>query len=477
MDSITITTAINYTNGPPHIGHAYEAITTDIIARYHRHKGRKVFFLTGTDEHGQKIQKTANLAGISPKELCDKNVELFKKLNNRLNISNDYFIRTTDSLHAKTVERMFDVIFKKGDIYLGEYEGWYMTREERYITELEAKSTNYKDSLTGKEYQKVKEPSYFFKMEKYRSALINHIKNTGFITDTARRNEILNRLYSPLLDLSISRCSFNWGIPIKINPKHVLYVWFDALINYLSGINYFKDNKLWPATHIIGQDILWFHAVIWPCILLSAGIELPKTIIVHGFINDSQNRKMSKSVGNVIDPDYLLSKYSSDQIRYYFIRGGVFGSDFKFSEEILIDKNNTELANLYGNLVRRIFKLVEKYYDNNIPEIDSKDINIDSEINEVYIDGLMFSGQLSQALEIIVSELHNINKWLYTKEPWKIDDEYKKKVIIRNSLYKIQNITHYLYPYIPTITTKVLSQIGETHIYPDNEILFKKLTV
>lgn len=502
LDPIYLTSAIAYTNGPGHIGHAYEIISVDILARYHRLYGRPVYFLTGTDEHGQKIEKTAELLNLKPKELCDKNSELFKELYSKLLITNDYFIRTTDEEHKLMAQKIFQRVYDKGDIYLGNYTGWYNTREERFITEIEALSTNYIDPLSGKEYQKVNEQSYFFKLEKYRQDLIKYI-TPNFIPDETYRNEILKRLEEPLQDLSISRSSFNWGIPIpelslieKTDKKHVMYVWFDALTNYLSGKCKKEDKKenKWgyynSPIHIIGQDILWFHAVIWPCMLISSEIPLPKSIIVHGFINDLFGRKMSKSLGNVIDPDYLLKQYTIDSIRYYFIRAGIYGSDIKFSEEKLKLKNNTELADNYGNLINRIFSLTEKYCNSIIPEDLSLYQTIDLSIIEK-IDILMNKGQLSLSLDIIIHEVHLINQWIQEKAPWKYDTN--RKNIIKCSLEKIYIITHLLSPFIPVSTNIVFKKynhgIIELHKLKNNNlksnhkidttkiILFEKLKI
>lgn len=457
-DWIFLTTAINYTNGPPHIGHAYEAISTDIMVRWHRLMKRNVYFLTGSDEHGQKIAKTAEAQGLTPIELCDKNVLLFKRLNQNLQVSYDLFVRTTENYHKKTAQIMFERVKEKGDIYLGNYEGWYNPREERFVPEQEARENNYQDPVSGTPYLRVSEPSYFFKMEPYRLKLIEHINShPAFIRDSSSRNIILKRLEEPLTDLSISRTSFDWGIPIPNSEGHVMYVWFDALTNYLSGSNYFGNgNYLWPSTHIIGQDILWFHAVIWPCMLMSAGIELPQAIIVHGFINDAQGKKMSKSLGNVVDPNDLLAKYDSDVIRYYLIRGGIYGKDFRFSEENLIDKNNSELADLYGNFVRRVFTLAKKTFNYIIPETEYGDTFDLSCIEE--IDKYIYSGQLSSALEIIVNQLHEMNRWIYEQAPWNVKDRKRKESIIVQALEKLLICTHLLYPFIPNSCKIVLDQ-------------------
>ncbi len=409
------------------------------------------------------------------------------------------------NLHMKleTAKKMFMEVYHKGDIYLGKYEGWYNTREEKFVTEEEAKEHNYIDPVSKVAYQRLKEPSYFFKMEPYRHRLIEYInEHNDFISDIHRKAYILKRLEEPLHDLSISRTTFNWGVPVpNVNDtpdEHVMYVWFDALTNYLSGIDYFslydKVNRCWPAIHLIGQDILWFHSVIWPCMLFSAGIPLPKSIIVHGFINDEEGRKMSKSIGNVVDPFKLLECYNSDLIRYYLIRGGVYGSDFKFSEANLKEKNNSELADLYGNLVRRIFSMTERYFDSQIPQItDNLDHVTLSTFNLeilVSIDDQFISGHPDIALEIIVNQLQDANRWLYVMEPWKVKESTEKGKIIRIALEKLYIITHLLHPYIPDSCNIVFRQfrqgpqkIGELKEYNltdhkiecNNSILFHKI--
>jgi methionyl-tRNA synthetase len=478
LTPIYLTTAINYTNGPPHIGHAYEAILADIIARYHRSVGRQVYFLTGTDEHGQKIAKTAFELQLTPQELCDQNQTLFQNLNEKLGISNDYFIRTTNLHHKKIAQEVFEKIYEKGDIYLGVYQGFYSSREERYITEIEAASTNGIDPISKQTYQILKEPSYFFKLETYREKLRQHIENNpAFILNDHYRNDLLNKLLEPLKDLSISRTSFDWGIPVpKIdenNQKHILYVWFDALTNYLSGSQTVKNRLKIPCSsddkfnwglfgapiHIIGQDILWFHAVIWSCMLMSLEIPLPKSILVHGFITDAQGLKMSKSIGNVIDPNYLLEKYSSDTLRYYLIRGGNSGTDLRFSYENLTYKNNCELADYFGNLVNRCLQLTKDNCHSKIPSV----IVTEETINMILlkqIDEHFLNGNLSQALELISSEIRNVNRWLTEKAPWKLNNPIEKQIIIRCLLEKIYILTILLEPFIPKTTKIIFDRFG-----------------
>jgi methionyl-tRNA synthetase len=343
VDSFYITTAINYTNGPGHMGHAYEAATADVIARYQRlQKGTKraVYFVTGSDEHGQKIAEAAQSEGVVPIEICNKYVTGFQVLNQRLNISNDDYIRTTSARHKRTAQELWRRCAAVDDIYLDTYAGWYNVREETFVTETEAALSDFKDPVSGIPLKRVEEESYFFRMSKYKDRLIQYIEvdNPDFIQPVNHRNLILQRLTSDdLRDLSISRTTFNWGItvPEGFNANHVMYVWMDALSNYLTGVNGLGVNheddgnvetraqrehltKFWPANvHIIGKDILWFHTVIWPCLLMSAGVALPKTVFAHGFVNDKEGKKMSKSMGNVVDPHDMLDKFNVDTFRWY----------------------------------------------------------------------------------------------------------------------------------------------------------------
>ncbi|GMI24512.1 hypothetical protein TeGR_g288 [Tetraparma gracilis] len=336
-----LTTAINYANGPAHMGHAYEGITADVIARYHRTTKPGAYFLTGSDEHGQKIAGVAEAQGVRPIEVTDRFVKGFQVLNQRQKVAQDDYMRTTSDRHKATCQELWRRCDKQGDIYLDNYEGWYNVREETFVTENDAKLTDYKDAVTGKPLNKVHESSYFFKMSKFQDRLKQHIRdNEAFIQPAHQRNYILKRLEEPLRDLSISRTTFDWGIkvPEGFEPGHVMYVWFDALTNYMSGVNalgtWDADPELprcWPADcHLIGKDILWFHTVIWPTMLMSAGMPLPAAVFAHGFVNDSEGQKMSKSIGNVIDPHEMLDKYPVDSFRWYLCKEAPFGGELNF---------------------------------------------------------------------------------------------------------------------------------------------------
>lgn len=460
-----LTTAIDYTNAAPHIGHAYEKIVADVQARFHRLLGEDVFFLTGTDEHGQKVERAAKKAGKSPQEFVDGIVARFKELLKVLNISNDDFIRTTSSKHIKLCQDIFNIVHKKGDIYKGKYEGLYCTGCERFFVERELENGNC--PVHKRPVENLKEESYFFRMSKYQEALIKHIKeNPESILPDFRRKEILERLKEPLKDLSVSRTSFKWGIPLPIDKNHIIYVWFDALLNYVTGIDYpgEKFKKYWPADcHHIGKDILWFHTVIWPCILLAAGIQLPKTVFAHGFVN-VKGTKLSKSSGFVVDPFDLANKFGADPIRYFFIKEIPFGEDGDFSEQALISRINGELADDLGNLVNRISVLIQKNFNGKIPkqgklEKLDKDLikNIDTfkEIKKEFL-----KHNYNSAITKTWNVIKETNKYITETEPWNEKDEKRKATVIYNSAEALRIITILISPFIPETSDKIRKQFG-----------------
>ncbi len=455
MNKFYITTAIDYPNADPHIGHAYERIIADVFARWHRQKGDKTFFSYGLDEHGQKIQDVAEKHGISPQKFVDKQAEVFKKFTKLLNISNDAFVRTTDSKHEKLCKEMFQKVLDKGEIYKGEYKGNYCKYEETFYTDLQL--VDGKCPECKRETKIVSEESYFFKMGLYQKRLIEHIeKNDKFILPETRRNEILSRLKKEdLRDLCVSRTSFDWGIKLPNDPKHIIYVWFDALLNYLSVINY--PSEMWPAdVHVIGKDIIWFHTVIWPTMLMALDIELPKTIYAHGFINDSKGEAMSKSLGNVVDPVEIVELYGADALRFYLTRVIPYGDDGSFSEKELVEKYNKELGNDLGNLLKRVQVLSRNYFENKVDNEEFKDeIKVIDSFNK--IDELIKNLQYHKALDLIWSELRKINAYLNEKEPW--NNENQRKQVIYNSLDNLRIIAHYLNSFIPESAEKISKQL------------------
>eukprot|EP00917_Polyrhabdina_sp_WS-2016_P025999 GHVP01055880.1.p1 GENE.GHVP01055880.1~~GHVP01055880.1.p1 ORF type:complete len:661 (+),score=103.92 GHVP01055880.1:129-2111(+) len=437
---IYITTAINYTNGLPHVGHVYEILTSDVFARYQRTTGRAVRFVTGTDEHGLKIATTAQSMGITPKALCDMYCAEFKALNAQLQTTEDRFIRTTEAQHEKTCQWLWNRCKANGDIYLENYLGWYNVREEAFVTERVAKEANYLDEVSGKPLTKMEEPSYFFRMSKYQEQLLQHIHaHSNFIQPEARRTEILRRLEEPLEDLSISRATFEWGVPVPGDEQHVMYVWFDALTNYMSAVEFAEGthlSKFWEnANHIVGKDITWFHCVIWPSMLLSAGCKLPTSIVGHGFVSASDGRKMSKSLGNVLDPKSILKFTPTDTLRYYLCREAKYGADVKFDIQGLVDLHNSELADTFGNLVQRVISLAHKH-GGVVPENKSLDLPFDLGLLRASVDSSMCQWRLQESLLAIIDACRKTNKFLTTKAPWHEKDlEIVKAVGNYNNRY------------------------------------------
>lgn len=454
-----VTTAIDYVNAEPHIGHAYQKIIADVIARWHKLKGEKVFFLTGTDEHGQKIAQSAKEAGMSPVDFVNKISKKFLDSWDKLNIKYDRFIRTTDKDHENFVQEFIKEI--KNDIYKGFYEGLYCVGCERFYTE---KDLNNGQCIfhPGKELKRVREETYYFKLSKYKKDLLKIYKeNPNFILPPERRNEIINRVKEGLQDLSITRTNFSWGIPFPLDKKHVVYVWFDALLNYLSGAG--KNQEFWPANvHLLGKDNGWFHAVIWPAMLLSAKKELPKTVFIHGFLTFN-GQKISKSLGNVVSPDYLVEKYGVDSIRYYILRNFVFGEDGDFSEKILIERHNNELADKLGNLVNRVAVLVEKYGTEKTENKLIKNLDFKK------IDRLFENYQFDKVLNEIFSFIDRCNEYVQNKRLW----ETKDKKALFELVECIKEIAKLLSPFIPESSEKIIKQFKLKEI-KKSKILFKK---
>lgn len=424
-----ITTPIFYPNGVPHIGHAYTAIATDVLARYHRLDGKEVFFLSGTDEHGQKMQQTAEKEGITPIELADKNSAVFQKMVKDLNCSNDDFIRTTQERHKETCQALWKRMEANGDIYLDTYGGWYSIRQEAYFDEDETTvdDDGVRREPLGSQVEWVEEESYFFRLSNYQDKLLEHYEsNKEFIGPDSRRNEVLSFVKGGLRDLSVSRTTFDWGVPVPGNDKHVMYVWVDALTNYVSATGLLtkpKENPTWPASlHLIGKDIIRFHAVYWPAFLMSAGLELPKRVYAHGFLNN-KGEKMSKSVGNVVDPFGMIEQYGLDQTRYFFMREVPFGNDGTYSHEAIVNRANADLANNFGNLAQRSLSMIAKNCEGKVPEHGDFTADDQALLDQAYgiydasIEDMNLQ-KIHKYLETIWTVLHNANQYVDTQAPW-----------------------------------------------------------
>jgi len=467
-----ITTPIYYPSGKPHMGHAYSSIVADIFARFKRLENYNVLFLTGTDEHGQKIQKEAKKYNKDPKIFCDELSETFKSLTKILNLSNNDFIRTTEKRHHKSVIEIWNRLVESGDIYLDKYSGWYSVSDEAFYDEDEIENINQKkvSKSSGSTVEWVEEESYFFKLSSWSNKLLEFYNtNPNFILPTSRKNEVVKFVEKGLKDLSISRTSFKWGIPVPKNEKHVIYVWLDALTNYISALNFpdIKDKKFkdfWPADiHIIGKDILRFHAVFWPAFLLAAKLPLPKKVFGHGWIL-SDDKKMSKSLGNILDPIEIIDKYGVDQLRYYLVKEVSLGNDGSISMENLKNCINNDLANNYGNLCQRVFSFIKKNCDNKIPKSSKLD-NLDKKLldnlrnNIPKLINLMNKQDLNEYIKMVVNFSFEANKYFNDSEPWAIkkNNPERMKTILHTIVQQIKNITILLSPIIPNATDKVFS--------------------
>jgi methionyl-tRNA synthetase len=469
-----ITTAISYPNGAPHIGHAYEVVAADAIARFKRIDGFDVFFMTGTDEHGLKVQQTARKNGVTSKEFVDRLAPQFQAMGERLNCSFDRFIRTTDPDHLPSTHELWKRMADRGDIYLSKYEGWYSVRDEAYYDEgeLTLKSDGSRIAPTGAPVEWVEEESYFFRLSAYQERLLSHYEeHRDFIGPDTRRNEIVSFVKRGLQDLSISRTTFDWGLPVPGDPKHVMYVWVDALNNYVTGCGFPDESdprwRYWPAdVHIIGKDIVRFHAIYWPAFLMSAGLPLPKRVFGHGFLFN-RGEKMSKSVGNVIDPFALADAYGVDQLRYFFMREVPFGQDGNYSHEAIVNRINADLANDLGNLAQRSLSMIAKNCNGCVPTVGDL-ADADLEILAVAdrlpekVRGAMEDFALHTALAEIWNVVGDANRYFASQEPWALrkTDPARMETVLFVTIEVLRAIGIAVQPFIPQAASKLLDLLA-----------------
>lgn len=465
-----VTTPIYYVNDSPHLGHAYTTIAADAIARFYKMRNYDVFFLTGTDEHGLKIQKKAEELGIPTKELVDRNAERFKKLWEFLGIEYTEFIRTTDPHHVEFVQRVFEECYKRGDIYLGEYEGWYCVGCEEFKTEAEL-GEDYTCPIHQKRCEYIKEPSYFFRLSKYQEKLLElYEKNPDFIQPEYRRNEIIAFVKQGLKDLSVTRprSRVKWGIPVPFDPEHTIYVWFDALFNYISALKE-KVSVYWPADlHLVGKDILRFHTVYWPAFLMSLGYEIPKKVFAHGWWT-VEGKKMSKTLGNVIDPYEVVQEFGLDQVRYFLLREVPFGQDGDFSRKAIINRINGELANEIGNLYSRVVNMANKFLEGEVFGDKDQEYERFAEETIKNYEDYMKEVNFYKAIEEILKFTSYLNKYVDEKQPWSLKKEGKTEEL-RKVLYALVDglyvLTHLLYPITPNKMGEALEMLGEKEFNP-----------
>ncbi|HAR6402925.1 TPA: methionine--tRNA ligase [Staphylococcus pseudintermedius] len=490
-DTFYITTPIYYPSGNLHIGHAYSTVAGDVIARYKRLQGFDVRYLTGTDEHGQKIQEKAQNAGMSELDYLDGMIKDIKALWEKLDISNDDFIRTTERRHTEVVEKIFEKLLSKGDIYLGEYEGWYSVPDETFYTETQLVDPVYEDGKivggkspdSGHEVELVKEESYFFKLSNYTDRLLAfYDAHPEFIQPPSRKNEMINNFIKPgLEDLAVSRTSFNWGVKVPSNPKHVVYVWLDALVNYVSALGYLTDDdhlfrQYWPADiHLMAKEIVRFHSIIWPIILMALDLPLPKKVFAHGWVL-MKDGKMSKSKGNVMDPNVLIDRYGLDATRYYLMRELPFGSDGVFTPDAFVDRTNFDLANDLGNLVNRTISMINKYFDGELPAYQGPTHELDEEMEQMALDTVqayhesMDKLQFSVALSTVWKLISRTNKYIDETTPWILAKDESQKAALGNVMaHLVENIRFAAVLLRPFLTHAPYQIFEQLHIH--NEAL------
>jgi len=483
-----ITTAINYPNGLPHIGHAYEAVVTDVIARFQRAMGRDVYFQTGTDEHGLKMAQAARERGISPAALADEMSSIFREMDERLEISFDRFIRTTEPAHHRASQAIWQAMAARGDLYLGRYEGWYSLRDEAYYDEAEltAGEDGGKLSPQGTPVEWTVEESWFFRLSAYQDRLLAYYAdNPGFIRPESRRNEVMRFVEGGLSDLSISRTSFDWGVKVPGDERHVMYVWLDALTNYITGVGYPDTEseaykRFWPADiHIIGKDVVRFHAVYWPAFLMSAGIELPRMVFGHGHVL-LRGEKMSKSAGNVVDPAELIDRFGADSVRYFLMRDVTFGQDGTYSPEAIVARVNADLANSFGNLAQRTLSFIAKNCAGVLPEggrgegADAELLDLVRRATAKDVPALFADLSLSQGIEAWIRAVFACNQYIDAQAPWALrkTDPERMRAVLATLCEAIVDLAIAIAPVVPGSAAKLLDQMG----VPSNERDFTALT-
>ncbi|MDB5372529.1 MAG: uncharacterized protein JWP04_1171 [Belnapia sp.] len=473
MQTTYLTTPIYYVNDKPHIGHAYTSLATDVLARWKRLDGHEVFFLTGTDEHGQKVEKAAQDAGMDPQAFTDQVSQSFRTLADRMGFSHDDFIRTTEPRHKAACQALWLELLRRDEIYLGHYEGWYAVRDEAFygLDEL-VERDGVKYAPSGAPVAWVKEPSYFFRLSKWQDWLLDfYEKNPNFIAPAARRNEVLSFVRSGLQDLSISRTSFTWGVPVPNDPAHVMYVWLDALTNYITAAGY-PDSaaerwKFWPAdVHFVGKDIVRFHTIYWPAFLAAAEIAPPKRVFAHGWWT-IEGQKMSKSLGNAIDPLALIEEYGLDPLRYFLLREVPFGSDGDFARAALVARNNGELADALGNLANRTLSLIQRNCEGKLPAVAERNAVDDAFFAEIdalpaTVGDLLAAQQFHLALEVIFTAVRAANGYITVQAPWalKKTDALRMAVVLRHLHSALRVYATVLQPFMPTTMAALLDQLG-----------------
>jgi methionyl-tRNA synthetase len=469
--SFYITTAISYVNGAPHLGHAYEAIATDVIARHMRQRRDDVFFLTGTDEHGEPIADAAHALGTTPQELADVNAARFRAMTAQLNISNDFFIRTTDPQHMAKVQELLQRVYDNGYVHKGLYEGWYCPRCADFKVENEILEGN-RCPIHEIELTRKSEENYFFRLSSFQEPLERlYAERPDFVMPAVRFNEARAFIDSGLQDISLSRAKLTWGIPVPWDPSHVFYVWFDALLNYYTALGYAREGedltaRFWPATyHVIGKDILKFHTVFWPAMLMAAGIEVPEHVFVHGFLLGADGRKMSKSLGNVLDPSEVLDQFGTDALRFYLMRDVAFGGDGAVGMDAVTARYESELANEYGNLASRTLAMLARYRDSVVPAAGTDD-TLRAEFAELpaAIAALLDRAEATQALELIWQRVRRLNRYVEERAPWQLAKSPEQAVELEQTLASLHEgvrvVSVLLYPYMPDSVERLLAALG-----------------